>query len=115
MNQVLDKIEISLKDTPFKHILEDVYGGKICSQIICLSCHNVTNTMQNFLNLSLEVKNMKNIYDSFTKFIQGEVISDFTCSGCHKKVNITKRICLSKLPNVLFIHLQRIIFDLDLL
>ena len=26
-----DKIETALKDTPFKHILDDVYGGKTCN------------------------------------------------------------------------------------
>lgn len=26
-----DKIETGLKDTPFKYILDDVYGGKTCN------------------------------------------------------------------------------------
>lgn len=45
--------------------------------------------------------------------IEGEVISDYECDGCKKKVDISKRTLLSKLPNVLVVHLQRIIFDFN--
>jgi len=50
---------------------------------------------------------------SMEKFISGEIINDYNCETCQKKVDITKRCCLSQLPNVLIVHLQRIIFDLD--
>jgi ubiquitin carboxyl-terminal hydrolase 34 len=45
--------------------------------------------------------------------IEGETISDFLCDGCNKKVDISKRTLLSTLPNVLVVHLQRIIFDFN--
>ena len=35
------------------------------------------------------------------------------CEGCNKKVDVTKRTLLSETPNVLIIHLQRILFDFD--
>ena len=70
---------------------------------------------ENFYNLSVGVKTNKNIYESFEKFIGGEVISDYQCDNCNKKVDITKRCVISYLPNVLIVHLQRIVFDLDTL
>ena len=45
--------------------------------------------------------------------MQGEVISDFKCDGCDKKVDITKRTLSAETPNVLIVHLQRILFDFD--
>jgi len=59
------------------------------------------------------VKNSHSIFESFEKFIAGETISDFKCEECSKKVDVTKRVSLNELPNVLVIHLQRIIFDIE--
>ena len=112
---IFDKLEFAIKATPFKYTLDGVYGGKICSQLICQQCGKVKNRLENFYNLSLEVKNLKSVYESFQKFITGEIISDYQCDNCNKKVDTKKRVCLASLPNVLIIHLQRIIFDLDIL
>ena len=115
LNMIFDKLENLLKETPFKHILQGVYGGKTTNQTICHGCGTVREREDIFYNLSVEVKNMKNIYESFEKFITGETIEDYYCESCKKKNSITKRTCLSSLPNVLIVHLQRIIFDLDTL
>lgn len=115
LNMVFDKLENGLKNTPFKNILEGVYGGKTSNQMICHGCGNIREREDIFYNLSVEVRNMKTIYDSFEKFITGEIIEDFHCDNCKTKNSITKRSCLSALPNVLIVHLQRIVFDLDTL
>ena len=115
LNMIFDKLETSLKNTPFKHILEGFYGGKNCTQLVCSGCKNVKSRDENFYNLSIEVRNLRTIYESFEKFILGETISDYQCENCLKKVDVTKRCCLSALPNVLIVHMQRIVFDLDTL
>ena len=115
LNMIFDKLEHGLKHTPFQHILESVYGGKTSNQVICNGCGNVREREDIFYNLSVEVRNLKTVYDSFEKFITGETIDDYNCENCKKKNSITKRTCLSSLPNVLIIHLQRIVFDLDTL
>lgn len=115
INMIFEKLENSLKSTPFCQVLENVYGGKVCNQMICSNCKNVTNRFENFYNLSLQVKSMKHIFESLNKYIAGETISDYECENCRKKVDINKRIVLSSLPNVLIIHLQRLVFNLDTL
>ncbi len=50
---------------------------------------------------------------SLQTLIDGETISDYECDTCKKKVDISKRILLSQTPNVLIVHLQRIIFNFD--
>ena len=113
LNMIFEKLENSLKNSPFRKILEGFYGGKTCTQLICSGCKKVRERDEDFYNLSLEVKNLKTLYESYEKFITGEVISDYFCDECNKKVETTKRCCLSSLPNVLIMHLQRIVFDLD--
>lgn len=113
VNMIFDKLENSLKTTPFHNLLENVYGGRSTYQLICSECGSKKEREELFYSLSLEVKNMKSIYESLDKYIAGEVISDYFCEKCNKKSTITKRSCLSKFPNVLIVHLQRIVFDLD--
>lgn len=43
----------------------------------------------------------------------GELINDYNCDFCHNKVDVTKMTRISKAPQVLIIHLQRIVFNLD--
>lgn len=42
------------------------------------------------LNISLEVKNQKSIYEALRKFVQGEIIQDFNCEACNKRVDLEK-------------------------
>ena len=60
-------------------------------------------------DLSVEVKNQKSLYDALQKYISGEVISGFECPACNQTVDITRRNTLAKLPNMLLIHMQRIV------
>ena len=106
-NTLCDKIEQSLRDTKFKYIIENIFTGKTCSSVICEQCKTVSNRFEDFYNLSLEIKNINNLYESLNKFIESEKIENFKCEVCNKRVNISKRTSLSKLPNVLFIHLKR--------
>ena len=81
--------------------------------MICKNCGNLRQNRDNFYNLSLEVKNQKSIHDALKKFITGEIISDFKCEACNTKTDVERRTVLDKLPNMLMVHLQRIIFDFD--
>lgn len=45
--------------------------------------------------------------------IAGEIIEEYNCSACHKKVTIEKKQCIRNLPNTLILHLNRIVFDFD--
>ena len=53
------------------------------------------------------------MHDSLQKLVDGEVINDYECDGCKKKVDVSKRTLISSTPNVLIVHLQRIIFNFD--
>lgn len=59
------------------------------------------------------MKNQRSIYDGLKRWSQGEVIEGYKCESCMQTVNIERRTVLHKLPNMLFVHLQRIIFDMD--
>jgi len=102
-----------LKHTSRKYLLQSVFGGQTCSQIVCKECGKVKNRIEDFYNLSLTVKDIKSMHDSLSKMVEGGDISDYECDGCKKKVDISRRTLISRTPNVLIIHLQRIIFNFD--
>ncbi len=59
------------------------------------------------------MKDIKSMEQSLLKMIEGEVINDYQCDGCKKRVDLSRRTLISKTPNVLIVHLQRIIFNFD--
>ena len=114
LNRFFDKIDTSLKPTPYKYLLKSVFGGKTCSQLICEKCGTMRNRYEEIYDLSLEVKNIKTLTDSLEKFITPERIDEYQCDTCNKKVTITKRNSLAELPNVLICHLQRIFYNYEI-
>lgn len=109
----LDRIENLLRGTTRKYLVHSVFGGQTCSQMVCTECGKVKNKIEDFLNLSLTVKDIKSMQESLQKMIEGEVINDFMCDSCKKRVDISKRTLISSTPNVLIVHLQRIIFNFE--
>ena len=62
-----------------------IFGGKTLTQFTCDSCSNKIQRDESFIQLSLEVKNIKELRDSFKKFIEPEGIDDYFCEPCNKK------------------------------
>ena len=113
LNLAFDRLENALKGTSRQFLLQSVFGGQTCSQLVCKECGKVKNRLEDFYNLSLTVKDIKGMHESLAKMVEGELISDYECSGCKKKVDVSKRTLIAHTPNVLIVHLQRIIFNFD--
>ena len=110
---ILDRLESALSCTPFKHIIGNMYKGVLENMLTCSKCNQTKVKQEDFFCLSLEVKNSKNLLDSFSKFTNGEVINEYKCDFCQEKVDVSKKTMIGKLPRVLVVHLQRIFFNLD--
>lgn len=81
--------------------------------MVCTECGKVKNRMEDYLNLSIPIKGVKSIEEALMKQIEGEIISDYQCDGCNRKVDLQKRTMIATTPNVLIVHLQRICFNFD--
>lgn len=113
LNLLFDRLETALKPTTRKHLVEGIFGGKMCSQMVCPECGKMKNRMEDYLNLSLPVKGVKSIEESLQKQVEGEIIDDYMCDGCNRKVDLQKRTMIASTPNILVVHLQRICFNFD--
>ena len=85
----------------------------MASLTVCKNCGNIVCTDEDFYTLQCTVKNQKTLQQSLESMIAGEMIEDYNCSACNKKVTIEKKQCIRKLPNTLIVHLNRIVFDFD--
>ncbi len=110
---MFDRLENALKTTSRKHLVSSIFGGQQCSQMVCTECGKVKNRMEDYLNLSIPVKGIKSIEESLAKQVEGEIISDYQCDGCNRKVDLQKRTMIASTPNILIVHLQRICFNFD--
>ena len=113
LNVFFDRLEEALKPTPRKYLLQSIFGGKNISQMVCKECGKVKNRKEDYYNLTLTVKDLKSVDESLAKLVEGEVINDYKCAGCNKTVDVFKRTLVSETPNVLILHLQRIVFNFD--
>ena len=117
-NVLLDRLEKRLMSLPYppslsplSHLIQSSFGGTLVNQLLCHACHNIRSSPEPFYSLSLQVKNKSTLSDSLDAYVLGEELSDFNCSECKQRVNITKRVCLGSLPPVVIMHLKR--FELN--
>ena len=82
LNMFIDRLNDALKPTSRKYLVNNTFGGKTCNQMICPSCNKVKNRMEDNYFLSLPIKGIKSIKTSLEKMVEGEIISDYKCSGC---------------------------------
>ena len=113
LNVLFDRIENQLKPTDRKYLLQGIFGGKSCSQMVCMACGKIKNKEEDFYNLSLTAKDKTSVYESLQGQVQGDIINDYNCDGCGKKVDLSKRSLIAETPNILIVHLQRIVFNFD--
>ena len=107
----LDLIKTSLENTEYKNLIEDLFCGKLQEKKICSECNNTTFKEEEFKLISLEVKDIKDLYQSLDNYISEEIIDDFNCDKCNKKVKLKKSQMISSLPNILVIHLKKMVYN----
>ena len=115
LNIILDRLENKLKTTSYQYLLQSIFRGKICNQIICKQCGKIKNNYEDLYTLTLEIKNQRNFQEAMTKFISDSLVTGYFCEQCKAQVEVVKRTLLSNLPNILIVHLQRFTFNFDTL
>ena len=113
LNTLLDRLEQTLGEGGRTTIKQNLCG-QLANMITCQSCFTTKSKTEDFYVLSLEIKNQKNLSECFEKLTEPEIITDYYCEICAAKVeSIEKTIKLETLPNYLFLHFQRLVFDLE--
>ena len=68
--------------------MQDIFQGKTVAQRRCMGCGFAKNRIEELYTLSLEVRNKTSVLDGLRKMLDGEMIEDFNCDECSKKVTL---------------------------
>lgn len=97
-------------------IIVDYFQGQYLSQLKCLECGLTSTTYNAFLNLSLPIPQKLNsvrdisLHDCLQEFVQTELLDEdnkWFCPRCKRFTKLTKKINITRLPQVLIIHFKR--------
>ena len=95
-----------------KRIVDNIFGGRLCSQVKCLNggCRHVSNTFDPFLDLSLEISRASTLAKALQRFTAVETLdgeNKYKCEACRAHVKASKRFWIEGAPNALALQLKR--------
>ncbi|KAM5324798.1 ubiquitin carboxyl-terminal hydrolase 40 isoform 2-T3 [Glossophaga mutica] len=116
LNRILfSALETSLVGTSGHDLINRLYHGTIVNQIVCKECKNVSEKQEDFLDLTVAVKNMSGLEDAlWNMYVEEEVFDSdnlYHCGACDRLVEAAKSAKLHKLPPFLTVSLLRFNFD----
>lgn len=101
-------------DTGWVH---DLFEGTLTSETRCLTCENVSQRDEAFLDLSVDLDQHSSVTSCLKKFSEEEMLCErnkFHCDGCCGLQEAEKRMKIKRLPKILALHLKRFKYTEDL-
>jgi ubiquitin C-terminal hydrolase len=92
-----------------KELKQNIFGGVLQSTVKCKECRHESISLENFLDLSLEVSG-NYIEKCLSDFFREEVLTGnnkYNCPQCKHKSTATKQYLIKSPPNILTIQLKR--------
>lgn len=111
-----------LEDRAWKRYMDFNYStivttfqGQYMSTLTCLNCKKSSSTFNSLMFLSVPIPdNATNLDDCLAKYIEKETLTGnngWDCPSCKRKTDASKQLMLTRLPNILLIHLKRFYFQ----
>eukprot|EP00197_Chlamydomonas_leiostraca_P010779 CAMPEP_0202874932 /NCGR_PEP_ID=MMETSP1391-20130828/26290_1 /ASSEMBLY_ACC=CAM_ASM_000867 /TAXON_ID=1034604 /ORGANISM="Chlamydomonas leiostraca, Strain SAG 11-49" /LENGTH=266 /DNA_ID=CAMNT_0049556487 /DNA_START=122 /DNA_END=919 /DNA_ORIENTATION=- len=91
-------------------LIEELFCGRLRSQVRCQECGHCSNTYEQVTSLSLDILRAASLHDSLAQFTAVEVLdgaNKYKCDRCARLVRAHKAVALHHEPNVLVVHLKR--------
>ncbi|KAL8830510.1 MAG: hypothetical protein Q9191_001383 [Dirinaria sp. TL-2023a] len=101
-------------DTDWVH---DLFEGTLTSETRCLTCENISQRDEAFLDLSVDLDQHSSVTSCLRKFSEEEMLCErnkFHCDGCGGLQEAEKRMKIKRLPKILALHLKRFKYTEDL-
>lgn len=108
-------LESSLVCTSGHDLINRLYHGIVVNKIVCKECDNISERQEDFLDLTVAVKDTSSLEEAlYNIYVEEEVFDDdnlYRCSACNTLVRAAKSAKLRKLPPFLTFSLLRFNFD----
>lgn len=111
-DELAEKVKKVAPDQP--NPLATLFLGKLLNYIECVNVDYESTREEDFTDLSLNVKGCRNIYDSFKKYTEVEMMdgdNKYRADGYEELQDARKGVKFLKLPQVLQLHLKRFEYD----
>ncbi|PXF48866.1 Ubiquitin carboxyl-terminal hydrolase 13 [Gracilariopsis chorda] len=112
-DELAERMKKIAPDQP--NALSTLFQGKLLNYVECINVDFTSTTEEEFSDLSLNVKGCRNIYESFEKYMEVEVMegdNKYRADGFDDLQEAKKGVKFVKLPPVLQLHLKRFEYDL---
>ncbi|KAI5816954.1 hypothetical protein BZA77DRAFT_46183 [Pyronema omphalodes] len=114
LNRVLmENLENKMKGTDVEKFLNDMFVGKAKTYIRCTNVDYTSERIEDYWDIQLNVRGMKNLDDSFKDYIRVEMMdgeNKYSAEG-HGLQDAEKGIIFESFPDVLHLHLKRFEYD----
>ena len=88
-------------------VINQIFGGYLRNQIVCVKCHAVDTKFEHFMDLNLSINDITTLNEAVDKFVVPECLEDYECSSCKEKGSTWKRFAIEASPNILTLQLNR--------
>ena len=105
------------KSTISTRWVHELFEGVLTSETRCLTCENVSQRDEEFLDLSVDLEEHTSVTSCLRKFSEEEMLcqrNKFHCDGCGGLQEAEKRMKIKRLPKILALHLKRFKYTEDL-
>lgn len=114
LNRVLcEKLEEKMKGTQVERVINELFEGHTNNFIECMHVDYKSTRKESFMDLQLDVKGCKDIYDSFAKYCEIETLegaNQYKAEG-HGLQDAKKGVLFEDFPPVLQLQLKRFEYD----
>lgn len=96
--------------------VHELFEGTLTSETKCLTCENVSQRDEAFLDLSVDLDQHSSVTSCLRKFSEEEMLCErnkFHCDRCGGLQEAEKRMKIKRLPKILALHLKRFKFMED--
>lgn len=106
---LMDRLEAKMKDTEVDGFLSKLFVGQMVSYIRCINVPFESSVTENFWDIQLNVKGMKNVYESFDDYCSVETLEGDNqyAAGEYGLQDAVKGVKFDNLPPVLHLQLKR--------
>ncbi|MCJ1477580.1 hypothetical protein MMC13_006253 [Lambiella insularis] len=97
--------------------VHELFEGTLTSETKCLTCENVSQRDEAFLDLSVDLDEHSSVTSCLRKFSEEEMLCErnkFHCDRCGGLQEAEKRMKIKRLPKILALHLKRFKYTEDL-
>jgi ubiquitin carboxyl-terminal hydrolase 9/13 len=105
------------KEPSPQHWIHDLFEGTLTSETRCLTCENISQRDEAFLDLSVDLDQHSSVTACLRRFSEEEMLCErnkFQCDNCGGLQEAEKRMKIKRLPKILALHLKRFKYTEDL-